>query len=87
VLKTAWLIDKTGAKSARKEIAAIKVAVPRMAQEVIDRAIQVFGGAGISQDSPLAGMFAAVRALRIVDGPDEVHLRDLARLELKPYLS
>ncbi|MFZ9775173.1 MAG: acyl-CoA dehydrogenase family protein, partial [Candidatus Nanopelagicaceae bacterium] len=54
--------------------------------EIIDRAIQVFGGAGISQDSPLASMFAGVRALRIVDGPDEVHLRDLARLELKPYL-
>jgi len=87
VLKAAWMIDKDGAKSARKEIAAIKVAVPRMAQEVIDRAIQVFGGAGVSQDSPLASMYAGVRALRIVDGPDEVHLRDLARLELKQYLS
>lgn len=87
VLKTAWMIDKEGAKSARKEIAAIKVAVPRMAQEVIDRAIQVFGGAGVSQDSPLAAMYAGVRALRIVDGPDEVHLRDLARLELKSYLA
>lgn len=86
VLKTAWMIDKDGAKSARKEIAAIKVAVPRMAQEIIDRAIQVFGGAGVSQDSPLASMYAGVRALRIVDGPDEVHLRDLARLELKSYL-
>ncbi|MBM3719702.1 MAG: acyl-CoA dehydrogenase [Actinobacteria bacterium] len=86
VLKTAWIIDQKGAKEARKEIAAIKVVVPRMAQEIIDRAIQVFGGAGISQDSPLASMFAGVRALRIVDGPDEVHLRDLARLELKPYL-
>ena len=86
VLKTAWMIDNKGAKEARKEIAAIKVAVPRMAQEIIDRAIQVFGGAGVSQDSPLASMYAGVRALRIVDGPDEVHLRDLARLELKPYL-
>lgn len=86
VLKTAWIIDNQGAKAARKEIAAIKVAVPRMAQEIIDRAIQIFGGAGISQDTPLASMFAAVRALRIVDGPDEVHLRDLARLELKSYL-
>jgi acyl-CoA dehydrogenase len=86
VLKTAWIIDRDGAKAARKEIAAIKVIVPRMAQEIIDRAIQVFGGAGISQDAPLAAMFAGVRALRIVDGPDEVHLRDLARLELKPYL-
>ena len=81
------MIDRDGAKSARKEIAAIKVAVPRMAQEIIDRAIQVFGGAGVSQDSPLASMYAGVRALRIVDGPDEVHLRDLARLELKSYLS
>ncbi len=85
VLKTAWLIDTTGAKSARKEIAAIKVAVPRMAQEVLDRAIQTFGGAGVSQDSPLAGMYAGIRSLRIADGPDEVHLRDIARLELKDH--
>ncbi len=85
VLKTAWLIDTSGAKSARKEIAAIKVAVPRMAQEVVDRAIQTFGGAGVSQDSPLAGMYAGIRSLRIADGPDEVHLRDIARLELKDH--
>ncbi len=85
VLKTAWLIDTSGAKSARKEIAAIKVAVPMMAQEVVDRAIQTFGGAGVSQDSPLAGMYAGVRSLRIADGPDEVHLRDIARLELKDH--
>lgn len=85
VLKTAWLIDTAGAKSARKEIAAIKVAVPRMAQEVVDRAIQTFGGAGVSQDSPLAGMYAGIRSLRIADGPDEVHLRDIARLELKDH--
>jgi acyl-CoA dehydrogenase len=87
VLKTAWLIDNQGAKAARKEIAAIKVAVPQMAQEIIDRAIQAHGGAGVSQDTPLAAMFAGIRVLRIVDGPDEVHLRDLARLELKPYIS
>jgi acyl-CoA dehydrogenase len=87
VLKTAWLIDNQGAKAARKEIAAIKVVVPRMAQEIIDNAIQVHGGAGVSQDTPLAAMFAGIRVLRIVDGPDEVHIRDLAKLELKPYIS
>jgi len=87
VLKTAWLIDTEGAKHARKEIAAIKVAVPQMAQKVIDRAIQTYGGAGISQDTPLAGMYAGIRALRIADGPDEVHLRDIARLELKEHFN
>jgi acyl-CoA dehydrogenase len=87
VLKAAWIIDNQGAKAARKEIAAIKVAVPRMAQEIIDRAIQAHGGAGVSQDTPLASMFAGIRVLRIVDGPDEVHIRDLAKLELKPYIS
>ena len=87
MLKTAWIIDNQGAKAARKEIAAIKVVVPQMAQLIIDRAIQAHGGAGVSQDTPLAAMFAGIRVLRIVDGPDEVHLRDLARLELKPYLT
>ena len=87
VLKAAWMIDTVGAKGARKEIAAIKVAVPQMAQRVIDHAIQSYGGAGVSQDSPLAGMYAGIRTLRIVDGPDEVHIRDIARLEIKPYLS
>jgi acyl-CoA dehydrogenase len=76
-----------GAKGARKEIAAIKVAVPQMAQRVIDNAIQSYGGAGVSQDTPLAAMFAGIRTLRIVDGPDEVHIRDVARLEIKPYLA
>ena len=84
VLKCAWMIDTHGAKAARKEIAAIKVAVPRMAQQVVDRAIQVHGGAGVSQDTVLAAMFAGIRALRIVDGPDEVHIRDIARMEFKP---
>ncbi len=79
VLKTAWIIDTLGVKQARKEIAAIKVAVPQMAEKVIDRAIQTFGGAGVSQDTPLASMYAAIRTLRIADGPDEVHLRDIAR--------
>ena len=86
VLKTAWIIDNQGAKAARKEIAAIKVVVPRMAEEIINNAIQVHGGAGVSQDTPLAAMYAGVRTLRIVDGPDEVHIRDIARLELKSYL-
>jgi acyl-CoA dehydrogenase len=84
VLKCAWMIDTHGAKAARKEIAAIKVAVPRMAQQVVDRAIQVHGGAGVSQDTVLASMYAGIRTLRIVDGPDEVHIRDIARMEIQP---
>jgi len=87
VLKTAWMIDTDGAKAARKEIAMIKVVVPQMAARIIDHAIQSHGGAGVSQDTPLAGMYAGIRTLRIVDGPDEVHIRDVARLEIKPYLS
>jgi len=86
VLKAAWMIDTKGAKFARQEIAAIKVAVPAVALRIIDQAIQVHGGAGVSQDTVLAQMYAGVRTLRIVDGPDEVHLRDIARLEIKPYL-
>ncbi len=84
VLKCAWMIDTHGAKAARKEIAAIKVAVPRMAQQVVDRAIQVHGGAGVSQDTVVASMYAGIRALRIVDGPDDVHIRDIARMEIQP---
>ena len=87
VLKAAWMIDTVGAKGARKEIAAIKVAVPQMAERIIDHAIQSYGGAGVSQDTPLAAMYAGIRTLRIVDGPDEVHIRDIARLEIKPYLA
>jgi acyl-CoA dehydrogenase len=83
VYKTAWLIDSFGAKGARTEIAAIKVAAPAMAIAVIDRAIEVFGGAGISDDAPLAYFYAWARALRIVDGPDAVHRRSIAREELK----
>ena len=86
-LKAAWMIDNVGAKGARAEIAAIKVAAPRVALDVIDRAIQVFGGAGVSDDTPLAQMYAFGRTLRIVDGPDAVHLRDIARLEMKKYLT
>jgi acyl-CoA dehydrogenase len=83
VYMTAWLIDKDGAKGARTEIAAIKVAAPAMAAAVIDRAIEVFGGAGVSDDTPLAYFYAWARSLRIVDGPDAVHRRSIAREELK----
>ena len=58
-----------------------------MAERIIDHAIQSYGGAGVSQDTPLASLYAGMRTLRIVDGPDEVHIRDIARLEIKPYLS
>jgi acyl-CoA dehydrogenase len=85
-LRTAWLIDTVGAKGARTEIAAIKVAAPRMCLDVVDRAIQVHGGAGVSDDFPLASMYAHVRTLRIADGPDAVHLRSLARMELGKYV-
>jgi acyl-CoA dehydrogenase len=83
VLKTAWLIDTRGKDAARVEISAIKAAVPRMAAEVIDRSIQVHGAAGVSQDTPLPELYAAVRTLRIADGPDEVHEMVIARRELK----
>jgi len=86
-LKAAWLIDRYGAKGARTEIAAIKVIAPRVALAVVDRAIQVHGGAGVSDDFPLAGMWAGLRTLRLADGPDEVHLRSVSRAELAPYLS
>ena len=86
-LKAAWMIDQVGAKGARKEIAAIKVAAPNAALQVIDRAVQTFGAAGVSDDTPLAAMWAGMRTLRIADGPDEVHLRDIARLELRDHLS
>jgi acyl-CoA dehydrogenase len=82
VLKAAWLIDNVGAKGARTEIAAIKVAAPRAALSVLDRAIQIHGGGGVSQRFPLASMWAHARTLRLADGPDEVHLRTMARREL-----
>ncbi|MER5420637.1 acyl-CoA dehydrogenase family protein [Streptosporangium roseum] len=85
-LKAAWMIDTVGAKAAAAEISAIKVVAPRMACEVIDRAIQVHGGMGVCDDVPLAMMYAQARAMRIFDGPDEVHIRTVARRELKPYL-
>ncbi|MBB2946973.1 acyl-CoA dehydrogenase [Actinoplanes lutulentus] len=83
VEKTAWLIDHHGAKGARTEIAAIKVAAPAVATRVIDRAIEVFGGAGVSDDTPLAYFYAWARVLRIVDGPDAVHRRTIARQEFQ----
>jgi acyl-CoA dehydrogenase len=86
VLKTAWMIDNVGAKGARSEIAAIKVIAPRVCLNVVDRAIQVHGGGGVSQDFPLASMWAHARTLRIADGPDDVHLRSVARMEIGRYL-
>ncbi|MED1602496.1 acyl-CoA dehydrogenase [Alkalihalophilus marmarensis] len=85
-LKAASMMDTVGNKVAKKEIAMIKVIAPQMALRVIDRAIQVFGAAGVSEDVPLAAMYANIRTLRIADGPDEVHLAAIAKQELKPYL-
>jgi acyl-CoA dehydrogenase len=85
VLKTAWMIDNVGARGAATEIAAIKVVCPRMACAVIDRAIQIHGGGGVSDDFPLAYAYAWARALRLADGPDEVHLRSVARQEIKAH--
>jgi acyl-CoA dehydrogenase len=85
VLKTAWLMDTVGNKGAHTEIQAIKVATPAMAEWVVDKAIQAHGAAGVSQDFPLAHLWASARSLRFADGPDEVHKRSLARRELRPY--
>jgi acyl-CoA dehydrogenase len=85
VLKAAWLMDTVGNKGARFEIAAIKVVGARVATNVIDRAIQLFGGAGVSDDWPLAAMYTHARTLHLVDGPDEVHKQQIARRELRPY--
>jgi len=85
-LKAAWMIDNVGARGARTEIAAIKVIAPRVALAVLDRAIQVHGGGGVSDDFPLAQMWAGMRTLRLADGPDEVHVRTVARQELGKYL-
>lgn len=87
VLKTAWLLDRHGVAGARYEVSAIKAVVPRMAADVIDMAIQLHGGAGLSDDFPLAAGYAAARSLRLADGPDEVHLGMVAREELAPYLA
>ena len=82
VLRAAWLMDTAGNRGARTEIAGIKVVAARTAARVIDRAIQGFGAAGLSPDTPLALFYAMARQLRIVDGPDEVHLRSITRHEL-----
>jgi acyl-CoA dehydrogenase len=84
-MKTAWLMDTVGNKGARIEIAAIKVAAPTIALRIIDRAIQVHGGGGVSQDFPLARMYAGIRTLRLADGPDEVHKMTIARRELRRH--
>ena len=84
-LNAAWMIDNVGARGARAEIAAIKVIAPRVALAVLDRAIQVHGGGGVSDDFPLAQMWAGMRTLRLADGPDEVHVRTVARQELGKY--
>ncbi|HEX3791592.1 MAG TPA: acyl-CoA dehydrogenase family protein [Pseudonocardiaceae bacterium] len=84
-LKAAYLMDTVGNKSARMEIAAIKVATPNVVLRIIDRAIQVHGGAGVTNDFPLASMYAHMRTIRLADGPDEVHKRAIARQELRKY--
>jgi acyl-CoA dehydrogenase len=84
-MKAAWLMDTVGNKGARFEIAAIKVVAARLATGIIDRAIQLFGAAGVTDDWPLARMYVHARTLHFVDGPDEVHKRQIARRELRPY--
>src|SRR6185437_13821198 len=83
--QAAWMMDAVGNKAARMEIAMIKVAAPTMACRVIDWAIQAHGGAGVSDDFPLAFAYAAARTLRLADGPDEVHRNQIARWELKKH--
>jgi acyl-CoA dehydrogenase len=85
-LKAAWLMDTVGNRHARTEIAAIKVAAPQVALKVVDRAIQVHGGGGVSDDFHLASTYAHLRTLRLADGPDEVHKLSIARRELAPYM-
>ena len=85
-LKAAWMMDTVGNRHARTEIAAIKVAAPSIALKVIDRAIQVHGGGGVSDDFTLAWAYAHLRTLRLADGPDEVHKLSIARRELAPYI-
>ncbi|WP_066586724.1 acyl-CoA dehydrogenase family protein [Corynebacterium provencense] len=84
-MKAAWMMDTVGNKAARQEIAAIKVLAPRTALRIVDRAIQVFGGEGVTDDTPLAQMYAGLRTLRLADGPDEVHLMTIARTELRRH--
>ncbi len=86
VLKTAWLMDTVGNRGAHTEIQAIKIATPRAVVRILDQAVQLYGAGGVSQDSPLAELWASARTLRLADGPDEVHQRSLARREIKKYL-
>jgi len=86
-LNAAWKIDNVGVKNAMTEISAIKVAVPKMAQDVVDMSVQMHGGAGMCADFPLAHFAAGVRALRLADGPDEVHMGMVTRLEMKKYMN
>jgi acyl-CoA dehydrogenase len=86
-LYAAYAMDTVGNKTARAEIAMIKVVAPNVAQKVIDRAIQVCGGGGVSQDFHLAKSFAGIRTLRLADGPDEVHRETVAKLELAKYMN
>jgi acyl-CoA dehydrogenase len=83
VLKTAWLMDTVGNKGAHTEIQAIKIATPEAVEWILDKAIQLHGAGGLSQDFPLAASFAGIRTLRFADGPDEVHKMSLARREIK----
>ena len=84
-MKAAWMLDEVGTRGARSEISQIKVAVPNIALEIIDQAIQMHGAAGVSGDVPLAALFSSIRTLRIADGPDEVHRALIAKLELRKY--
>lgn len=84
-LKAAWMIDKVGAMGAMSEISQIKVVAPNMAQEIIDAAMQIHGGGGLADETPLAGLFTAARALRLADGPDEVHRGVIAKVEMMKY--
>ncbi|GAA2267075.1 acyl-CoA dehydrogenase family protein [Nonomuraea roseoviolacea subsp. roseoviolacea] len=86
VLRTAWLMDTVGNQGAHTEIQAIKIATPAAVEWILDKAIQVHGAGGVSQDFPLAGLWAGARSLRLADGPDEVHKRSLAYRELKKYM-
>jgi acyl-CoA dehydrogenase len=85
VLKTAWLMDTVGNKGAHTEIQAIKILVPQTTEWILDKAIQAHGAGGVSQDFPLAALWAHARTLRLADGPDEVHKRSLAYRELRKY--
>ena len=86
ILKTAFLLDTKGVKSAYSEISQIKVVAPTIACRIIDQAMQIFGGMGLSNDTPLAALYAYARMLRLADGPDEVHRAQVAKLELRKYI-